>query len=164
MRRRACVLVALLAGSATGVSDVALPPSGYEGLSYEQALAKFESQPSVRVLFEEGAADGAPAGSPIPRYEADFDRWPVPSAVPTSWYLGAGDALTPEAPTAAPDTFLATTSYVSDPSAVPATTSTSLVRGRSGVGIRTLTDMLASFTPVESQSPVLPRKETLVVL
>jgi predicted acyl esterase len=111
----------LLAGSITGVSDVALPPSGYEGLSYEQALAKFESQPPVRVLFEEGAADGTPAGSPVPRYEADFDQWPVASAVATPWYLGAAGTLTAAPPTAAAGGAEAMTTYVSDPSAVPAT-------------------------------------------
>ncbi len=114
----------VLAGGATGVSGVALPPSGFEGLTYEQALAKLEAEPPVRVLFEEGAADGTPPGSPVPRYEADFARWPVPSAVATPWYLGAADTLTPAPPTAAagaPDTV---SNYVSDPSAVPATTYT----------------------------------------
>jgi predicted acyl esterase len=114
----------LLAGSITGIGDLTLPASGFEGLTYEQALAKFESQPPVRVLFEEGAADGSTAGSPVARYEADFDRWPVPSAVATPWYLGAGDTLTPEPPTAATDTPDAITTYVADPSAVPATTFT----------------------------------------
>ncbi len=114
----------LLVGSVTGASGVTLPPSGFEGLTYEQALAKLQAEPPVRVLFEEGAADGTPSGSPVPRYEADFARWPVPSAVATPWYLANGGTLADTTPTAAAGASGTVTSYVSNPSAVPATTYT----------------------------------------
>ncbi len=85
---RAEVVAPLLAQSLTGVSGLTLPPGlDYTGLSYEQALAAYEMQKPVRILFEEGAASGEPAGAPVPRYEASFSSWPIPRAKATSWFL-----------------------------------------------------------------------------
>ncbi|HEU5038125.1 MAG TPA: CocE/NonD family hydrolase [Nocardioides sp.] len=118
----------ILAQSLTGVSGLRLPPGiDYTGLSYEQALAKFESQRPVRVLFEEGAADGQPAGSPVPRFVRAFDSWPVPQAKPTSWFLGSSGRLRAKPAKLAS---VRARSYVSDPSVLPPTT-----HDRSGDGI-----------------------------
>jgi predicted acyl esterase len=85
---RAEVVAPLLAQSLTGVTGLTLPPGiDYTGMTYEQALAAYEAQDPVRILFEEGAADGAPAGAPAPRFEASFASWPIPTATPTSWFL-----------------------------------------------------------------------------
>ena len=107
----------ILASSITGVGGLSLPASDLEGLSYADALAAFEAKPPIRVLFEEGAADGAPANSPLPRWEQRFSSWPIPSAVATSWYLQAGTVLG-AAPGAAD---APAASYLADPKAVPAT-------------------------------------------
>ena len=54
----------VLASGIFGTDQVALPPDRFTGQSYEQALATFESEPPIQVLFEEGAADGALPGTP----------------------------------------------------------------------------------------------------
>jgi predicted acyl esterase len=107
----------LLASGLTGVDGLTLPPSDLEGLSYEDALAAFEARPAIRVLFEQGAAEGTPPASPLPRFEARFESWPVPAAVARSWYLTEGERLADQPPLGdAP-----AASYLADPDAVPAT-------------------------------------------
>lgn len=111
----------VLAQSLTGVSGLQLPPGiDYTGLGYRQALKKFQAQDPVRILFEEGAADGQPAGAPLPRFVRTFDSWPIASAEPTSWYLGTRGKLRNLRQTAAPGQ-VAERSYVADPSALPDT-------------------------------------------
>jgi putative CocE/NonD family hydrolase len=65
--------------------------------SFEEALARFESDPPLRVLFDNGA--GGQPGAPVPAFEAEFDAWPVPGIVPTAWYFGPSGLLTPREPT-----------------------------------------------------------------
>ena len=62
-------------------------------MSYREALRSFEAQKPVRVLFEEGAADGQPSGAPLPRFEASFSSWPVKKAKATAWYLTPSGGL-----------------------------------------------------------------------
>ena len=51
-----------------GVPGVTLPPDPIQNQpSYEAALNAFQSQPSIRVLFDNGAG-GAP-GTPYPGFE-----------------------------------------------------------------------------------------------
>jgi predicted acyl esterase len=70
-----------LAAALTGVTGLSLPPQpDYSGLSYPQAKKVYQSGPHIRVLFEEGAAPGAPSGAPLPRFEHDFRSWPPPHA------------------------------------------------------------------------------------
>ena len=106
----------VLASGIFGTDQVALPPDRFTGQSYEQALAVFESEPPIQVLFEEGAADGALPGTPVPRWSRSFDAWPVPGTVVTPWYLAAGGALSADAPVEAGEA-----SYTADPSVLPAT-------------------------------------------
>ncbi len=112
------VIAPLLAGSITGVDGLVLPEQDrFAGMAYEQALAAFEADPPIRILFEEGAADGQPAGAPLPRFEAAFPGWPIPTAEPMRWYL-QGDGtmkVTESTPDAAP------AAYVSTPDATPST-------------------------------------------
>jgi uncharacterized protein len=107
------IVAPILAGTLTGVQGLSLPQADrFAGMTYEAALAEFESEPSVRVLFEEGAADGQPAGSPIPRFTAFFDRWPAATEQLVS-YLDADGVLSSTAPEG-----LSETSYKADPAAV----------------------------------------------
>ncbi len=121
--RRAPDLTALafaaptLSNAITGVPGLSLPPSELAGMSYDDALAAFEARPPIRVLFEEGAADGTPPGSPLPRFEERFDSWPVSEAETQTWFLADGGLLSEAAGAAdAP-----AASYVADPDAVPDT-------------------------------------------
>jgi uncharacterized protein len=105
----------ILAGGIFGTDQVTLPPDRFTGQTYEQALATYESEPPIQVLFEEGAARGAVPGTPQPRWIESFDSWPVPVTA-TSWYLGP-DSLATEPPTDVADM----SSYTADPDAVPPT-------------------------------------------
>jgi predicted acyl esterase len=96
--------------------QVALPPDRFDGAaSYEEALAAYEAEPRLRVLFESGA--GASPGAPVPGFEANFTAWPVPGLQPTAWYFGDDGALLPDPPTGD-----AADSFVYDPSRSQLTT------------------------------------------
>lgn len=104
-----------------GTTDVALPETDrFAGLSPDEALAAFEAEPPVEVLFEQGAADGFGPRAPMPRFSASFDAWPVPEATATRWFLG-GDGTTGGTLADQPGEPGATTSYLALPDAVPAT-------------------------------------------
>lgn len=111
------VVAKLLVPQLYKVNDVTVPPDRFTGMTYDQALAAFESDPPIRVLFEQGDA-GAEPGAPYPRFTKGFAAWPVPGAVSTSWYLGAEGALTATKPASGAASSPAD-SYASNPSALP---------------------------------------------
>jgi uncharacterized protein len=76
-----------------GVTGVQLPDDPIQQQpDFASALAAFEAQPEVRVLFENGAGSARP-GSPLPAFETSFARWPVPKTKAGYWYLGNGGKL-----------------------------------------------------------------------
>ncbi|MFN8641646.1 MAG: CocE/NonD family hydrolase [Candidatus Binatia bacterium] len=75
---------------ATGLT---MPPDRFIGMPYEDALAAYESEPPVRVLFESGAGDPGQPGSPVPGFEHSFAAWPIPEAQATAWYFADGGRL-----------------------------------------------------------------------
>ena len=95
----------------------------FDGMTYDEALAAFESEPRVRVLVDQGAADGFAAGTPEPAAVFEFDRWPIPEAVATRFVLGDDGRLTEERTTlsAASSGTSGSSTYSSDPDALPAT-------------------------------------------
>lgn len=100
-----------------GTADVALPDSDrFAGMSFEAALAAFEAEPAIEVLFEEGAAPGRAARAPMPRWTQSFSAWPVPEAVATTWRLGADGRL--HDPAGAPPQ-PGSVDYLATPDAVP---------------------------------------------
>jgi predicted acyl esterase len=107
----------ILAQGLFGTSEVVLPPDRFTGMSYSDALAAFEADQPIQVLFEQGAADGFTPRTPLPRWSASFDAWPVPGAEATAWYLGSGGALSAAPPTVGE----ASTDYLALPDATPAT-------------------------------------------
>lgn len=62
---------------------------------YDSALDRYEDEPKVRVLFENGAGGVAP-GSPTARFEATFPSWPPQRFEARRWYLGPDGVLDPE--------------------------------------------------------------------
>ena len=70
-------------------------PTASPGSSYADALAAFEAEPPIEILFEQGAAEGATPLAPLARFSERFDAWPIPSVEPTVWHLGTG-TLTPD--------------------------------------------------------------------
>lgn len=107
----------LFAGALYDTTEVTLPADDrFAGMSYADALAAFESEPPIRVLFEEGAADGFPARAPMPRFEAGFSAWPIPEAVASAWYLGQDGQLDDS-----PNGQSSSVDYLALPDAIPPT-------------------------------------------
>lgn len=114
------VLAPVLGAGIFGTSELDLPPDRFDGLDPARARAAFEADPPVQVLFESGAADGAVARAPLPRFVAGFDAWPVPDADVVQWYLAPGrlrddPIIDPDDPDAG------TSEYLALPDARPAT-------------------------------------------
>ncbi len=108
----------LLAQQLFGTPDVALPADDrFAGLSHADALAAFEAEPPIRVLFEEGAADGFEPRAPQPRFEAAFAAWPIPEAEARRWFLDGSTGTLGDAPVEANPP----TRYLALPDAVPPT-------------------------------------------
>jgi predicted acyl esterase len=77
---------------------IMLPPDPIQMQpTYESALAAFEAQPSIRVLFDNGAGGENP-GEPFPGYEQSFPSLPVPGTTARSWFFGDGGRLTDAKP------------------------------------------------------------------
>jgi len=116
-RPLAANLVLNVAGSALfGIPGLRLPPDRFVGVTtYEEARALFESDPAVRILFENGG--GANPGAPVPTFIADFDAWPIPGTQATTWYFGDDASLVSEPPLAE-----AVDAYVYDTSRAQRTT------------------------------------------
>jgi len=77
---------------------IGFEPDRFRGYDdYAAALAAYEAEPPVRVLFESGAGHHIP-GAHKARFEASFDEWPPPEAQPGTWYLGPHGSLLDEPP------------------------------------------------------------------
>jgi uncharacterized protein len=84
---------------AMGISGVTLPPDPIQAQpTYASALAAFEQQKSIRILFDNGAGGRQP-GEPVPGFERSFERFPAPGTTARSWFLSDRGALTAKAPT-----------------------------------------------------------------
>jgi uncharacterized protein len=80
---------------AFGVPGLGFEPDRFPEFTeddYDEALAAYEREPVVRVLFENGAA-GPVDGAPGYRFEATFDTWPPPDVDAQRWYLGPDGTL-----------------------------------------------------------------------
>lgn len=106
----------VLGGALWGVTTFAPFENRFEGMTYDDALAAFEAEPPIRVLFDEGANDDFSAGTPEPGFIATFDSWPVADATAQAWSLDAGGVLADTAAATAGED-----SYTADPTALPAT-------------------------------------------
>ena len=104
----------ILASGIFGTTTMPDITNRFEGMSYEEALAAFEAEKPIRILFEEGAIDGAP-GAPLARWTAEFDSWPIPGAELLRLDLGANGTL------AEGSGSTGSTSYTADPTATPDT-------------------------------------------
>jgi uncharacterized protein len=88
----------LIYQEAMGISGVTLPPDPIQlQPTYDGALAAFESQPPIRVLFDNGAGSSSP-GKPYPGFEQSFSEFPIPGTQARSWYLSPHGTLRPKPP------------------------------------------------------------------
>jgi predicted acyl esterase len=65
----------------------------------EAALAKYEAEQPVRIIFERGAAEGRVPGAPVGAFEHHFDSWPVEGTRARRLYLRANGTLGDSPPT-----------------------------------------------------------------
>ena len=121
------VIAPILASGLFGTGELVLPDDRFTGMEYSDALAAFEAEPSVRVLFEVGAADGTAARTPLPRFVEEFESWPIPSVKATEWFFGTDGTLED----AAADT-ATQTEYFALPDGLPATFLADESAGNSG--------------------------------
>ena len=92
------VAIAEVGRSIFGVDGIEAPPLRYTpDMSLEDARADFESDPSVRILFDNGDGSDEP-GAPYPGFEMNFDAWPIPDAVATRFYFTGDGGLASEVP------------------------------------------------------------------
>lgn len=116
------IVAPVLAGTLTGLDGLRLPEQpDYDGMTYRQAKRSYESGRPIHILFEEGAAAGQPAGSPLPRFERTFPSWPIARAKATSWYLTATGRLA-DRPSTRSQREAKPRAYRADPDALPRTT------------------------------------------
>lgn len=106
----------VLAGGIYGTGEVGELANRFADMTYEEALATFEAEPAIQILFEQGAADGFDPLTPLPRFVESFDAWPIPTVEPTTWHLGP-DSTLQEQPVAED----ARADYRALPDGVPAT-------------------------------------------
>lgn len=81
------------------------------GDDFDAALAAYEVEPSVRLLFESGAVNEVP-GSPGARFEMTAPRFPIPETIARRLWLAPGQALLDEPPATQ-----STETYADDPDA-----------------------------------------------
>jgi uncharacterized protein len=71
-----------------------LPPDTIQAMpTYDLAKSAFEAQPSIRVLFDNGAGNTSNPGWPYPAFEHSFASFPVPGTTARSWYLAPDGSL-----------------------------------------------------------------------
>ena len=88
----------LIYAEAMGIGGVTLPPDPIQQQpTYDGALAAFEAQPPVRVLFDNGAGSASP-GKPYAGFEGSFAGLPVPGTEARAWFLAPGGALAASPP------------------------------------------------------------------
>ncbi len=82
-----------------GVPRVTVEPERFNtSMTYDEALAKWESEKKVRILFENGAGTPNIPGGPAATLDLSFDAWPIPELQPMSFYLASNGALQSTAP------------------------------------------------------------------
>ncbi len=81
-----------------GTDDFTIPNTRFDDYDdFDEALADFEAEQPVRVVFESGAG-GTTAGSPEITFDATFDEWPIPETEAATWFLGEDGSLTESEP------------------------------------------------------------------
>ncbi len=83
-------------------TDLTFEPDRFDAFTdddYAGALAFYEAEPDVRVLFESGGGEDQP-GAPVARFETSLTSWPPPDAATQTFFLDAEERLVATAPAA----------------------------------------------------------------
>jgi uncharacterized protein len=113
---RARLVYSVLAPGIAGVDPGPLPDDRFKDVDYATALKTFEADPKVRMHLEEGAAEGRPAGAPVPRYTVTANEWPIAKTTTRTFRFGAGGTMTEGGAAGT-----GSTNYVADPTALTTT-------------------------------------------
>lgn len=98
-----------------GTPGASLPPDRFDAYpTYEAALAAYESEAPVKVLWENGA--GRAPGEPFSTATTTHASWPPPEAAVTEWFLQPDGRLAPFAPFIDPAEPRGVSGYEYDPS------------------------------------------------
>ena len=80
-------------------APIELPPARFDDYTdFDEALAAYEAEPDLRVIFESGASPAVAAGAPEGTFEASFTGWPIPGTEVSRWYFHPGGVLSQDAP------------------------------------------------------------------
>ncbi len=83
-------------------SGIVLPASRFLSYAtYEEALAAWQAEPKLEVMFESGAGDTTYLGAPVETFRKSFTQWPAPQTSPLEVYLQQGGKLGATPPTEA---------------------------------------------------------------
>ena len=92
-------LVPIFMEEVFGSSGMELSPARFDDYEdYQQALADYEAEDKIRVIFESGAHPDVQAGAPYGTFEAHFPQWPIPSSIATRLYFQADGSLSENLP------------------------------------------------------------------
>lgn len=84
-------------------ASIPIPDGRFDMITdYQTALAKYEAEPELRIIFESGASTKADTGAPAGTFEQTFAKWPPPATTPLRLYFGVkgtDGTLSPTAPT-----------------------------------------------------------------
>ncbi len=97
-----------------GTTSIRLPDERWaDYASVDDAIAAWQAEPPLRVLFESGAGKQYRMGAPVPTFERSFPAWPPADTAPLRLYFHADGSLGADVPT---DEFAAST-FQLDPDA-----------------------------------------------
>lgn len=69
-------------------TELGMPDGRFDDYAtYDEALAAYEAEGELRVIFDSGAPQGVAPGAPEGTWEMRFESWPPPQAVAERWYL-----------------------------------------------------------------------------
>jgi predicted acyl esterase len=90
------------------------PDDRWAGIkTWEEAKAKWEAEPELRVLFESGAGQASTPGAPVSTFERDFSTWPPTETTVARYYFQSDGSLSTTKPVDA----AAASSFLLDPDA-----------------------------------------------
>ncbi len=80
-------------------SGLELPTNRFEGYTdFEQALADYEAELDIRVIFESGAHEDVDPGAPRGRFDVKFSEWPIPETQVLRLYFRPDGGLSEDLP------------------------------------------------------------------
>ena len=80
-------------------SGLELPANRFEDYTdFEQALADYEAEQDIRVIFESGAHEDVDPGAPRGRFDVKFSEWPIPETQVLRLYFQPDGGLSEDLP------------------------------------------------------------------